>query len=192
MSFSLVEFIDTPRLVLRCPYPGDGEVLYAAVAESLDVLRLWPDSLPWAQNPQTVEAAEDYCQSCFGAFVLGLAWPMLMFDKHSQVLMGTVGFHRIDPVASEFELGYWCRSAYQGRGLMSEAVTAMSDTALKYWPHVRLVCRVDVRNVASCRVVEKAQYRLKQSQREAIDANRPALAVRIYERWSVPQTEQLD
>lgn len=191
MSFSLVEFIDTPRLLLRCPYPGDGDALYSAVAESLDVLRLWPDSLPWAQHPQTIEGAEDYCQSCFGAFILGLAWPMLMFDKLTQTLMGSVGFHRIDPVAAEFELGYWCRTAYQGRGLMSEAVTALSETALQHWPRVRLVCRVDGRNAASCRVMEKAQYRLKQSQQEAIDAHRSPLVVRVYERLSVPQTEQV-
>ena len=191
MSFSLLDFIETPRLVLRCPYPGDGEALYAAVAESLDILRLWPDSLPWAQKPQTLEGAEDYCQSCFGAFVLGLSWPMLMIEKHTETVIGTVGFHRIDPKLPEFELGYWCRVTYQGRGFMSEAVAALSDTALQHWPHVRLVCRVDIRNAASCRVVEKAQYRFKKSQRETTDAIRPALAVRVYERWSVPQTEQV-
>jgi len=49
---------------------------------------------------------------------------------------------------------------------------------------------VDVRNAASCRVVEKANYVFKQSVRETSQDARPAVAVRIYERWSVPQTEQ--
>jgi RimJ/RimL family protein N-acetyltransferase len=151
MSFALVELIDTPRLVLRCPYPGDGEALYVAVAESLSALRLWPDSLPWAQKPQSAERTENYCQSCFGAFVMGLAWPMLMVDKATGTLVGSVGFHRIDPSVPEFELGYWCRTSFQGRGLMSEAVAALSDTALLHVPKLRLVCRVDVRNAASCR-----------------------------------------
>jgi len=191
MSFALVEFIETPRLVLRCPYPGDGEAFYQAVAESLSALRLWPDSLPWAQKPQSAERTEHYCQSCFGAFVMGLAWPMLMVDKATGALVGSVGFHRIDPSVPEFELGYWCRSSYQGRGLMSEAVAALSDTALLHWPKLRLVCRVDVRNAASCRVVEKAKYVFKQSVKETSQDDRPALAVRIYERWSLPHTEQL-
>jgi len=191
MSFALIEYIETPRLVLRCPYPGDGEALYVAVAESLSALRLWPDSLPWAQKPQSAERTENYCQSCFGAFVMGLVWPMLMVDKATGTLVGSVGFHRIDPSVPEFELGYWCRSSYQGRGLMSEAVAALSDCALLQVPKLRLVCRVDVRNAASCRVVEKAKYVFKQSVRETLQDARPTVAVRIYERWSVPQTEQV-
>jgi RimJ/RimL family protein N-acetyltransferase len=164
--------------------------LYSAVQESLAALRQWPDSLPWAQKPQTPERAEDYCQTCFGAFVLGLSWPMLMHDKATGTLLGSVGFHRIDTHLLEFELGYWCRTSAHGRGLMSEAVTALSDAALRLVPAARLVCRVDERNAASCRVVEKSHYRLVRSGMESPQADRPALAVRFYERLSVPHTGQ--
>jgi RimJ/RimL family protein N-acetyltransferase len=164
--------------------------LYSAVQESLTALRQWPDSLPWAQKPQTPERAEDYCQSCFGAFVLGLSWPMLMHDKATGLLLGSVGFHRIDDKVPEFELGYWCRTSAHGRGLMSEAVAALSDAALRLVPTARLVCRVDERNAASCRVVEKSHYRFVRSGIEAPQADRPALAVRFYERLSVPHTWQ--
>jgi hypothetical protein len=71
MSTPWVDRIETPRLVLRCPYPGDGHELHQAVQESLPALRQWPDSLPWAQKPQSPDRSEDYCQSCFGAFELG-------------------------------------------------------------------------------------------------------------------------
>jgi RimJ/RimL family protein N-acetyltransferase len=160
------------------------------VQESLAALRQWPDSLPWAQKPQTPERAEDYCQSCFGAFVLGLSWPMLMHDKVSGTLLGSVGFHRIDTQLLEFELGYWCRTSAHGQGLMSEAVTALSDAALRLVPDARLVCRVDERNAASCRVVEKSHYRFVRSGMESPQADRPALAVRFYERLSAPHTGQ--
>jgi RimJ/RimL family protein N-acetyltransferase len=164
--------------------------LYSAVQESLSALRQWPDSLPWAQKPQTPERAEDYCQTCFGAFVLGLTWPMLLHDKTTGTLLGSVGFHRIDTQLLEFELGYWCRTSAHGRGLMSEAVTALSDAALGLIPTARLVCRVDERNAASCRVVEKSHYRFVRSGMESSQPDRPALAVRFYERLSVPQTGQ--
>ena len=190
MSTAWLDAIETPRLWLRCPQPGEGHALYSAVQESLTALRQWPDSLPWAQKPQTPERAEDYCQSCFGAFVLGLTWPMLMHDKASGTLLGSVGFHRIDTQLLEFELGYWCRTSAHGRGLMSEAVTALSDAALRLVPAARLVCRVDDRNAASCRVVEKSHYRLVRSGMESPQADRPALAVRFYERLSVPHTGQ--
>ena len=191
MSIDWLDHIETSRLWLRCPQPGDGDALYLAVQESLAALRQWPDSLPWAQKPQTPDRAEDYCQSCFGAFVLGLSWPMLMHDKATGTLLGSVGFHRIDPAAPEFELGYWCRTSAHGRGLRSEAVVALSDAALACVPSVRLVCRVDERNAASCRVVEKSHYRFVRSVIETPQADRPALAVRFYERLSVPHTVQL-
>ena len=190
MSTAWLDVIETPRLWLRCPQPGEGDALYSAVQESLSALRQWPDSLPWAQKPQTPERSEDYCQSCFGAFVLGLSWPMLMHDKATGTLLGSVGFHRIDTHLLEFELGYWCRTSAHGQGLMSEAVTALSDAALRLVPAARLVCRVDERNAASCRVVEKSHYRFVRSGMESPQADRPALAVRFYERLSVPHTGQ--
>ena len=190
MSTAWLDAIETSRLWLRCPQPGEGDALYSAVQESLVALRQWPDSLPWAQKPQTPERAEDYCQTCFGAFVLGLSWPMLMHDKATGTLLGSVGFHRIDTQLLEFELGYWCRTSAHGRGLMSEAVTALSDAALRLVPAARLVCRVDERNAASCRVVEKSHYRFVRSGMESLQADRPALAVRFYERLAVPHTGQ--
>jgi len=190
MSTAWLDAIETSRLWLRCPQPGEGDDLYSAVQESLSALRQWPDSLPWAQKPQTPERAEDYCQSCFGAFVLGLSWPMLMHDKANGRLLGSVGFHRIDTHLLEFELGYWCRTSAHGQGLMSEAVTALSDAALRLVPAARLVCRVDERNAASCRVVEKSHYRFVRSGMESPQADRPAFAVRFYERLSAPHTGQ--
>ena len=190
MSTVWLDAIETSRLWLRCPQPGEGDALYSAVQESLAALRQWPDSLPWAQKPQTPERAEDYCQSCFGAFVLGLSWPMLMHDKATGTLLGSVGFHRIDTHLLEFELGYWCRTSAHGQGLMSEAVTALSDAALRLVPAARLVCRVDERNAASCRVVEKSHYRFVRSGMESPQADRPAFAVRFYERLSAPHTGQ--
>jgi len=87
-------------------------------------------------------------------------------------------------------LGYWCRTSAHGRGLMSEAVAALSDAALGCVPSLRLVCRVDERNAASCRVVEKSHYRFMRSVIETPHADRPALVVRFYERFSEPHTGQ--
>ena len=44
--------LQTSRMWLRCPLPGEGVLLYQAVASTLDQLRQWPDSLPWAQQAQ--------------------------------------------------------------------------------------------------------------------------------------------
>ena len=90
------QVIETPRMWLRCPLPGDGDALYQCVQQTLAQLQTWPDSLPWAQQPQSPDISEDYCQTCYAAWVMGLRWPLLMWDKHTAQLAGSVGFHHIN------------------------------------------------------------------------------------------------
>lgn len=154
-----MEKIETPRMWLRCPYPGDGEAVYQGVHETLTQLRAWPDSLPWAQKPQSVPTSEDYCQTSFAAFVTRISWPMLMIDKATQSFVGSIGFHHLDASTRQWELGYWCRLAFQGQGRMTEAVTAITQAAVLADPLAQLVCRIDRRNQASAKVIERAGYR---------------------------------
>jgi hypothetical protein len=46
------ESFETERLLIRCPMPGDGAEVYAAVSESLDELRPW---MPWARERLTAD-----------------------------------------------------------------------------------------------------------------------------------------
>jgi RimJ/RimL family protein N-acetyltransferase len=150
--------LESPRMWLRCPYPGDGEALYQGVSESLAQLREWPDSLPWAQQPQSPRVSEDYCQTAYAAWAMGVSWPLLMIDKASDQLVGSVGFHQMDHATHTWELGYWCRSAFQRQGRMSEAVKALTLAAHAIAPQAQLVCRVDQRNQASIQVMAKTGF----------------------------------
>ena len=163
-DFSFADKLETPRMWLRCPYPGDGEAVYQGVAETLQQLRAWPDSLPWAQKPQSVEASEDYCQTCYAAWAMRISWPMLMIDKASAAFVGSIGFHQIDADTQQWELGYWCRSSFQGQGRMTEAVSVLTAHVTAHWPQVRMLCRIDTRNTASLRVVQKTGFSLERTE----------------------------
>jgi RimJ/RimL family protein N-acetyltransferase len=56
------------------------------------------------------------------------------------------------------EIGYWLGESFWGRGIVSEAVAALSDWAFSELGLVRLYAPVFARNVASARVLEKAGY----------------------------------
>lgn len=154
------QVLETPRMWLRCPLPGDGIAVHEGVKETLSQLREWPDSLPWAQNEQSPTVSEDYCQTCYAACAMQITWPMLMIHKDSQRFMGTLGFHHINWDSRIWELGYWCRLSFQGQGFMSEAVQALTQDAAGAWPDMRFTSRVDARNVASIKVLERAGYQL--------------------------------
>ena len=150
--------IETPRMWLRCPLPGDGDALYQCVQQTLAQLQTWPDSLPWAQQPQSPDISEDYCQTCYAAWVMGLRWPLLMWDKDTAQLAGSIGFHQINHDTQTWELGYWCSQSMQGQGRMTEAVSGLTAYVTAHWPQVRMLCRIDTRNTASLRVVQKTGF----------------------------------
>ena len=152
------QVIETPRMWLRCPMLGDGDALYQCVQQTLAQLQTWPDSLPWALQPQSTDISENYCQTCYAAWVMGLRWPLLMWDKDTAQLAGSVGFHQINHDTQTWELGYWCSQPYQGQGRMTEAVSVLTAYVREHWPQVRMLCRIDTRNLASLRVVQKTGF----------------------------------
>lgn len=56
------------------------------------------------------------------------------------------------------EIGYWLGESFWGRGIMSEAVVAITEWAFTELRVVRLHAAVYARNPASARVLEKAGY----------------------------------
>jgi len=158
------QILETPRLWMRCPMPGDGEAVYQGVAQTLAQLQTWPDSLPWAQQAQSPDISEDYCQTCYAAWVMGLRWPLLLWDKHSGAFVGSIGFHQMDHETATWELGYWCALAYQGQGLVTEAVKVLCAHVLKHRPRVSMLCRIDSRNFASLQVAHKAGFCLNKEE----------------------------
>lgn len=177
MRETFAQLIETPRMWLRCPLPGDGMAVYQGVQETLSQLRRWPDSLPWAQNEQSSRVSEDYCQTCYAAWVMRVTWPMLMIDKTSGQFTGTVGFHHIDWTNRWWELGYWCRLAFQGQGRMTEAVKALTEAAVKDWPDMQLTSRVDERNKPSIKVLERAGYSLVKAEKQGVSGDEDHLVL---------------
>lgn len=57
------------------------------------------------------------------------------------------------------EIGYVLASKYWGKGIATKAVKLVASTIFVEWPHIeRLEAQVDVANVGSQRVLEKAGY----------------------------------
>jgi RimJ/RimL family protein N-acetyltransferase len=59
------------------------------------------------------------------------------------------------------ELGYWLGETYWSRGIVSEAVIAMTDWAFVSFPLTRIYAVPFARNLASTRILEKAGYSLE-------------------------------
>ena len=73
--------------------------------------------------------------------------------------VGGIGFHPGKDVGRRTaEIGYWLGEPYWGRGIVSEALRAVTEHAFAKHDLVRLQAHVFEWNTASARVLEKAGY----------------------------------
>jgi RimJ/RimL family protein N-acetyltransferase len=157
----LPDCLESERLLLRCPRPGDGALVYAGVLETLSELRAWGASLPWARHEPSPQASETYCRESHAAYQARSGFAFLLFLKADGDFVGCCGLHQPDWGAAKLEVGYWCRKRYHGQGLMSEALRAVGAFAVDALGARRLEAMVDANNLASRRVCERAGYRLE-------------------------------
>jgi RimJ/RimL family protein N-acetyltransferase len=153
--------IETERLLIRCPQPGDGLVVHEAVVETLGELRSWPASLPWSVFDPSVESSEAFCRQGHADFLALSNFPMLVFLKQGLIYVGGNGLHDLDWSVPSCEIGYWCRKSYNGQGIATEAVKAVSAFAIQSLGARRVVSLPDEKNVPSRRVAESAGYLLE-------------------------------
>jgi RimJ/RimL family protein N-acetyltransferase len=159
--YDIPEQIETQRLLIRSPRPGDGLVVHQGVLDTLVDLRAWPASLPWALFQPSIEASEAFCRQSHAAYISRKELPMLLFLKKDNAYVGASGLHSVDWSVPKFEIGYWCRKRYQGQGLITEAVTAITAFAFATLGARRVASLTDEHNAASRRVLERSGYVLE-------------------------------
>ena len=168
----LLDFPDTfetERLTIRAPRAGDGTEVNAAVLESLTELRPW---MPWARTAPTLKESEANIRGAVAKFLSREDLRLLLFIKKTGTLVGSSGLHRIDWSVPRFEIGYWARTSYAGRGYMTEAVTGITTFARDHLGARRVEIRMDARNERSWRVAERAGFTLEgviRHERRALD-----------------------
>jgi RimJ/RimL family protein N-acetyltransferase len=156
------ERIDTERLVLRVPRPGDGQRVNDAIVASHAELAPW---MPWAGTLPSVDESEAHCRRQQARFILREDFVFFMFARGSGgedgELVGATGLHRIDWALRKFEIGYWRRTACAGRGYVTEAVHALSRLAFDSLAARRVEIRMDDNNSSSWKVAERAGFTLE-------------------------------
>lgn len=149
---------ETQRLLLRSPVWGDGALVNKAILESLDALRPW---MPWATKEPTVDESEENVRRARLRYLERSDLRLHVFEKETGELIGSSGLHRIDWEARKFEIGYWIRTLWGGRGFMTEAVAGIMDLAIIQLQANRVEIRCDARNLRSSAIAERLGFKLE-------------------------------
>jgi RimJ/RimL family protein N-acetyltransferase len=178
------ERIETERFILRCPQPGDGAAINAAVLDTLGDLQPW---MPWAQAAPTLEQSEALCRRDRARFQLREDLVFLIFEREPDgsegVLVGACGLHRMDWAVRRFEIGYWRRAGLSGHGIATEAVRALNRMAFDRLDARRVEIRMDDSNVPSRKVAERAGFTFEGLlRRDTLTVNSKPRDTRVYSR----------
>jgi len=153
------ELVHTERFILRRPAPGDGPKLNAAICASIDDLKPW---MPWAQKAPTPDESESYCRRMVASWALRHDLPLFIIERMNTgeegEVLGATGLHRINWDVRSFEIGYWRRSGFASRGVITESIRGVAGMAFTALGARRVEIRMDENNRASRRVAERAGF----------------------------------
>jgi RimJ/RimL family protein N-acetyltransferase len=175
------DHLETARLLLRAPRPGDGASLHASIVETLDDLRRYPASMTWAMDEPSVAKAEEFCRRGAGNWIFRTDLPMLLFHRDTGEHAGNCGLHRFNWNTRVFEIGWWCRKRFQGQGLITEAAAALTEFAFGPLGARRVWCCSDEENERSWRVAERLGFDHEGTLRsERCDPDGTRRSMRVY------------
>ncbi|UTE75588.1 GNAT family N-acetyltransferase [Rossellomorea sp. KS-H15a] len=156
--FDVPTLIETERLELRMPQPGDGRAVNAAIKASLSDLQPW---LGFARSNPSVEETETNTREAHAKFITRESLRYLIFLKDTNEFVGSTGFHNIDWSVPKFEIGYWIDTRMSGNGYMAEAVGKLTEMALNELNGKRVEIRCESTNDKSRAVPERLGYELE-------------------------------
>jgi RimJ/RimL family protein N-acetyltransferase len=149
--------IETGRLVVREYGPGDAVAVAVVVAA-----QEWAALPPGA--PHDPAGVWRWLAADVHRFrAAGLGVHVAILDRDTGAYVGAMSLFNTDWRRRCTEVGYGVRSGRQGRGYLTEALSALTAWALSDGGVHRVELRSDPGNAASRRVAEKAGYTLEGS-----------------------------
>jgi len=147
--------LETERLVLRSFEEGDLDALYKIYSDA-EVSR-------WLYHePRSLEETRDLLgrKIALDRFTAVDQWiSAAVIERESRQFVGDVVLHWVSDEHKTGEIGFSFDPAFQGRGYATEAARALIDFGFDGMGFHRVVGRLEVRNTASARVLEKLGMR---------------------------------
>ncbi|WP_315067329.1 GNAT family N-acetyltransferase [uncultured Clostridium sp.] len=150
--------IETERLVIRDFQPKDEKNLMKIIWQE-NVMRFMRD---WSENStvegrlsgyiewlQAKKESEDIYENKRYAIIL----------KETAELIGMAGMG-LEDTLNEVEMAYFIDEDYAGNGYAAEAVNALYEWCISVSNIPYMILTIDCENTASCKVAEKAQFKL--------------------------------
>lgn len=159
MLNNLQTVIETTRLILR-PFCIKDIEPFAKICANPNVMRYIGDG-----KPVSLDIIREKIQAWIELYEKQKHGLMALILKETQSLIGFCGFlHQMVDEEAYIELGYRLDEVYWGKGIATEAATAVRDYAFQTLNLPQLISIIHHQNFASKHVAEKiGMHRMKQT-----------------------------
>lgn len=163
--------IKTKKFILRPPRPGDAASITKYIGDIKVSRNL--SSVPY---PYDIKDAKQWISKKLKDTSGETLSLLIEIEKEA---VGCVSLERITR-GHKAELGYWLGRQHWGRGIMTEAVKAVTDFGFKKYKLKRIQAHVFHFNKASARVLEKTGFKLEGLLKKAVKKNNKILDAYIF------------
>ncbi|MCY2961821.1 MAG: GNAT family protein [Planctomycetota bacterium] len=150
--------IETERCVLRCFELTDARALHALVHANRAHLAPW---LAWArEEPRSLAEHLELVRAFRQRFDGDSDYAYALLERERGLLLGSVALHPIPDEPLAATLGYWIAHEHAGRGLATEAVSAVVRSAFEAHRLARVEIHCDASNARSRALADRLGFHL--------------------------------
>ncbi len=160
MQIEQPPIINTERLTIRLVEHGDLPALVEANGDDT-VTRYLP-----YESWQSLNDAEAWYERALTRHETGVVWQFVIVLRQSQRVIGSCLFFNFDLPSRRAETGYVLAQAHWSNGYAQEAMRGLMHYAFDTLNLRRLEARVDPRNTASCKLLERLGFLREGLQRQ--------------------------
>jgi RimJ/RimL family protein N-acetyltransferase len=147
-----VEGISDGSIRIRLRADADTAAIVAACQD--------PEIPRWTRVPDSYDEANanEWAMESRRQQEAGEGLHLLIVDAETDDLLGSIGVHDINRIDRRCDIGYWLAAEARGRGVMTRAVTLLSEWAFGNLPVERIEITIEPSNAASRAVAKRAGY----------------------------------
>ena len=151
-----------PDADLRLLEERHADEIYAAIDRNRARLREW---MPWVDDSRGPDDVKTFIRESLRRFAANDGFDAGIFVADQFV--GTIGFHHFYWINRRTSLGYWLDAQHEGRGLMTAAVRAMTDHAIRTLKLNRVEIQAATGNERSRAIPQRLGFRHEGTLRQA-------------------------
>ena len=141
------------NIVLKILELQDAEEVFALIDKNRLYLRQW---MPWVDTNATKENTEVFIRSTLDQYQLNFGFQCGIWFRGQ--CAGIIGFHNIDWMNKNVEIGYWLGEEFQGKGIMTKACSTLVNYAFYEFKLNRVQIRCATENKKSNAIIERLGF----------------------------------